>query len=460
MLRQFLPALSCFIFLQAAGQEVVVPQPMTSLPSLQESVIHVPVKLYARPYLQQAEAMTPKEFLSEGWPEFLASGCEFRYKYRFVRSGLGLSCVNNKMTITFSGSYQIAGSETICAFGKQMSPWVTGSCGFGSEPMRKVQISIQSFLEFQPNYTLKTTTLPEKVTALDKCMVTIFNSDVTKEVIDSIGASVAAFGNSLDQKIAGLNFSSTLQVLAEKVGKKIPLNNYGYIKLNPSSVRAGRVNFTRDTLYFTLGVSCFPELSSDSINASITSFLPPLTSTELNPGFRINTNAIYDYVTLDTILNRSFRNTSFDLGGRTMILKNVAVSGLDNNQVELRIDFEGDKKGTVYLTGTPLLDVKNQVITIPDLDYSLRSRDLILNVAKTLFNKKILATLRENGTIRINEIYIKNKARIDSAFNRTISTELSTAGRSSGFSVTGLVIKRDNLLLQTNVTGDLSILVK
>ncbi len=364
------------------------------------------------------------------------------------------------MVITFSGNYQIAGSKTVCAFGKQMSPWITGTCGFGSEPMRRVQISINSLLEFQPNYTLKTTTLPEKIAAMDKCTVTFFNSDVTQEVIDSIGASVAAFGNSLDQKIAGLSFSATLQVLAEKVGKKIPLNNYGYIKLNPSSIRAGRVNFSRDTLHFTLGVSCFPELSSDSTNASITSFLPPLTSTELVPGFQIHTNAVYDYASLDTILNRSFRNMSFDLGGRNVLLKNIEVSGLENNQVELRIDFDGDKRGTIYLTGTPILDVASQVITIPDLDYSLKSRDLILNVAKTLFNKRILNTLRENGTLRINDIYLKNKPRIDSAFSRPVTANIGTAGKTSGFRVTGLVVKKDNLLLQTSVSGDLSVIVR
>ena len=236
---QFTLLLSALIFACGTARKTsAVPETSQTLPALQESVINVPVKLFARPYIRQAENMAPLEFTSERWPDYDLSSCDFRYKYRFVRSNLGFACTNNRMTITFAGNYQIAGSKTVCAFGKQVSPWVNGSCGFGSEPMRRVMITINSQLEFQPNYTLKTTTLPEKVQAVDKCTVTIFNNDITQLVIDSIGASVAAFGSYMDKTIAGMNFTSTLQTLASKVGRKIPLMDYGYIKLNPSAVRA------------------------------------------------------------------------------------------------------------------------------------------------------------------------------------------------------------------------------
>lgn len=438
-------------FLFSSAQQVLAP--------LQESVINIPVKINVRPYLLQAEVMTPKEFLSEGWPGYIQSSCDFRYKYRFLRSGLGFSCVNNKFIVTFSGTYQIAGSRTVCTFGKQVSPWISGSCGFGDEPMRRVQINITSLLQFQPDYTLRTTTLPEKITPVDKCTVTIFNSDVTQEVIDSIGASVSAFGSSIDQRVAGLNFSSALQTLAERIGKKIALKDIGYIKLNPSYVKAGTVNLIKDTMYFTLGFSCYPEITSDSINNSFTNFLPPLGFGNLTPGFIINTNAVYDYTMLDTLLNRSFRNKLFEIEGMDVVLKNIAVRGLDNNQVEARIDFDGSKRGTVYFTGTPLLDIEKQMITIPDLDFSLQTNDLILNIGKTFFSKKIVAELRKKGVLSINDLYKENKSRIDSALNRVVTNGITTTGATTGFKVTGLVIKKDNILLQTSISGNAAVLV-
>lgn len=448
----------CFLFSSAQPTPLVI-TPLTNLPPLQESVINIPVKLSIKPYLVQAEAMTPVEFLSEGWPGYIQSSCEFRYKYRFLRSGLNFSCVSNKFTVTFSGTYQIAGSKTLCTVGKQITPWVNGSCGFGDEPMRRVQISISSLLEFQPNYTLKTTTLPEKITPVDKCTVTIFNSDVTKEVIDSIGASVAAFGSSIDQKVAGLNFSATLQTLADRIGRKIVLQDIGYLKLNPSSVKAGRVNLVKDTMYFTLGFSCYPEISSDSTNNSFTNFLPPLGSANLTPGFTINTNAVYDYTALDTLLTHFFQNKVFQAEGMNIILRNIEVRGLDNNQVELRIDFDGSKRGTLYLTGTPLLDIEKQMITIPDLDFSLHTNDLLLTLGKTFFSKRILSALRQKGVLSINDLYRQNKLHIDTMMNRVVTSGITTAGQTTGFKVTGLVIRKDNLLLQTSISGDVAVLV-
>src|SRR4030095_15062805 len=99
------------------------------------SEIDIPIKVYFPPLLARAETMVPKEFTSEKWPDYIQASCDFRYKYCFVRSGLTFGLVNNQVAIGFGGTYQIAGSRALCAFGAPVSPWVSGSCGFGGEPM-------------------------------------------------------------------------------------------------------------------------------------------------------------------------------------------------------------------------------------------------------------------------------------------------------------------------------------
>ena len=129
-----------------------------TLPSLPVSQINIPVRIYMSPLLKMMDSMTAKEFTSDNWPNYFQPSCDFRYKYRFLRSPFVFSCTNNKVNISFQGSYQIAGSKTVCAFDKQVSPWVSGSCGFGTEPMRKVDINISSTLELLPQYQVRTTT--------------------------------------------------------------------------------------------------------------------------------------------------------------------------------------------------------------------------------------------------------------------------------------------------------------
>ena len=94
--------------------------------------------------------------------------------------------------IGFRGNYQIAGSKTVCAFDKQVSPWVSGSCGFGNEPLRRVDLNISSTLTLLGNHQVLTSTKLDKLNPLDKCEVTLMQTDLTGEIMDSIKSSIEA----------------------------------------------------------------------------------------------------------------------------------------------------------------------------------------------------------------------------------------------------------------------------
>jgi hypothetical protein len=423
--------------------------PATVLPPLPESNINVPVKVAIAPFLEKAAILVPKEITSDGWPQYLQTSCDFHYKYRFVPGGFTFNCVNNQVQVKLSGTYQVAGEKCVCAFGQQTSPWIGGSCGFGKEPMRKTDIYINSVLQFQPNYTVHTKTIAQKATALEKCTVSMFNLDITGQVTDSITSSTNAFCYSMDSIVNGLDFSSTTKSLAERINKKITLDKYGYLKINPSAVKMGKMNSVKDTLEANLGIYCFPELHSDSTNNYTASFLPPLQNADVTPGIAVYTNAKYDYPFINSIINQLVKDTSFEVEGRKIIIKNVQLNGAADGKVEILVDFEGDKKGSLYLIGTPQLDTGNQVIVIPDLDYSLKSKDFILNVGKALFSNKILRTLREKATISITDLVEQNRKNIDAQLNKKIMEGVFSTGTLTDIRVLNLIVGKDVLQVQT-----------
>ncbi len=431
----------------------------TILPPLPESNINVPVKVAMAPFLDKATVLIPKEVTSDGWPQYLQTSCDFHYKYRFVPGGFTFNCINNQVQVKLSGAYQVAGEKCICAFGKQTSPWIGGNCGFGKEPMRKTDIYINSVLQFQPNYTVHTKTIAQKAIALEKCTVSMFNLDITQQVSDSIKSSTNAFCYSMDSVVNGLDFSSTTKMLAERINKKIPLDKYGYLKINPSAVKMGRMNSNKDTLQATLGIFCYPELHSDSTNNYTASFLPPLQNADLPPGITLYTNARYDYTFINTVINQLIKDTSFEIEGRKVILKNVTLNGADDGKVEILVDFDGDKKGSLYLTGTPQLDTASQVIIIPDLDYSLKSRDFILNIGKTFFSNKILHALREKATISITELVEQNRKSIDAQLNKKIMEGVFSTGALKDIRILSLVVGKDVLQAQTAIRANASIII-
>src|SRR5690349_12170635 len=72
-----------------------------TLPALPLSDIDIPIKVYMPPLMQRMEAMVPKEFNSDKWPDYTQSSCDFRYKYKFIRTPIRLSISNNQAVVAF-----------------------------------------------------------------------------------------------------------------------------------------------------------------------------------------------------------------------------------------------------------------------------------------------------------------------------------------------------------------------
>ena len=103
---------------------------------------------------------------------------------------------------------------------------------------------------------------------MDKCEVSVFSSDITQLVMDSIRSSLATFIYAMDQTIAGLSFVKYVNQLRDSSYRKINIGKYGYFLLNPSALRIGQLNYVKDSFSISLGVSCRPLFSSDPSNHS------------------------------------------------------------------------------------------------------------------------------------------------------------------------------------------------
>jgi Domain of unknown function (DUF4403) len=428
-----------------------------SLPALPSTEIDLPLKISAKPILFKANFFIPAQFTSDGWPNYAQPTCDFRYKYRFVRSGFRVTCANNVLGIQLSGNYQVAGAKCICSMNKSVSPWVSGSCGFGKEPLRRVNISISSKLNFLSNYKVSTTSSLAKLDPLDKCYVSLFSNDVTDEVLDSISASIKSFCSTLDATISGMDFSRLVKGAAEKGFHKTAISKYGFLLIKPSVLRIGQLNYDKDSFYISIGLSCKPELSSDSTNK-----ITAIPSLIMNAGENRNAvaayvNAAYDYDFMSKLLSDTLRDKVFYYKGRTIVIKDAAIKGLGDHQVEVRIDFVGTNKGRLYLRGTPILDTAKQSLTIPDISYSLESKDLALKIGKSLFRNKIKRALNGGSYLDIAALVKSNMHLLDSVLNRSLGNGVSLSGKMNELKITGLLAQKKVLQVQIYAKANLEL---
>ncbi|MDO6429829.1 DUF4403 family protein [Flavitalea sp. BT771] len=427
-----------------------------SLPPLPASEIDLPLKVAGRPLIQIADTIVPKEFTSEGWPSYLQTSCELRYKYRFVRTGFNLSCTNNKIFLQMGGSYQVAGGRCLCAMGKPVSPWISGNCGFGTETMRKVDINLSSQLTLLPNYKVRTITRLDQLKTQDKCVMSVFSMDMTQMIVDSIRSSITSFCSILDQTLAGLDFTGYLHHSAIRAWQRMPLGPYGYLVTNPLALRVGPLNYIQDTFRINIGLTCRPQLTSESDVSSVIPPLPPLTSNVRDNGISLYLGTNYDYGFISKLLNDTLKGRSFLVKGQTITIKDLNVKGIGHHQVELTVDFGGSRRGQVRLWGTPVLDPLKQALTIPDLKYTLDG-DMMIVIARTFFKKKIRKNIQGSSFYDLAAMLKANMPLLDAQLNRTLAPNLYTRGNIKELKMIGLLAGDKSLQAQLFVKADLSV---
>jgi len=427
-----------------------------SLPALPSSEIDLPIKIAGRPLLAAADSMFPREFVSPGWPNYLQPSCDLRYKYRFVRSGFILHCTNNKISIAMEGNYQVAGGKCLCALGKPVSPWVMGYCGFDKEPMRRVDIAFSSQLSFQPDYHIRTGSVVDQVKALDPCNMSIFSVDMTQEIMDSIRSSILYFCRGFDAAAGKTDVAKYLRQTASRAWQKTPIGPYGYLIINPVAVRVGTLNYVRDTFAVSLGISCRPELSSDARNGAPPP-LPALHPGANRSGVTLYLPANYEYSFISKLLNDSLHDKSFDYKGRRVIVKEVAVRGIERHKIELRIDFGGSYTGRIFLRGTPVLDTARQTLSVPDITYSLESHDILVRMAKTLLRGKIRRNLQGNNVLDLAALLKTNMPSLNALLNRSLMPNLYTTGELRQLRLIGLLAGEKNIQAQLFLQADLAV---
>ena len=459
---KYLPCLlvlALFLACTSAKKTAAGKEEQQTLPELPLSELDIPIRLAAAPIIAKAERLVPAEFTSDAWPQFMQPSCVFRYKYRFVRTALQITCNNNLFSIRFGGNYQVSGSKCLCTAGIPVTPWISGNCGFPPQPLRKVNMALSTNLQFLSNYSIRSTTTINQIQSVDKCSVSIFSSDITQLVMDSIRSSLVTFTGTLDQSITGLNFTKFMTRLKDSSYRKMAIGKYGYFLLNPTAFRIGQLNYIKDSFAISLGISCKPLFTSDPSNhIAVPVSLPALLQTESRNGVRLYMNMNYDYNFLSKTLHDSLYNKVFEVNGRTIVVKEAVIRGIGNHQIELQIDFAGSNHGSVFLRGTPVLDTAKQTMGIPDIQYSMEGEDLALKIGRSLFRNKIRKTIQGKSYLDINAFLTANKTIIDQLLNREWAPGIFSAGNIKEAKIIGMLVTKQNIQLQVFISGELKIL--
>jgi len=398
--------------------------------SLPESEINIPIQVNLKPVYNMAEKTVDTVFTSPNWPNgWVQDECDTRYKYTFRRGPLQMKTTGTALLLGFTGYYRIIGSTRVCVNGAALSPWTPACrCGY-NEGERRVNVSFQNSVSISPDLKAKLSIKRLEPEAIDKCSVCFWGQDVTADVINGLKEELDAAKVDMEKNFGLYDLRPKFQKVWDQLNKVYSLYSLGWLEINPSKIRINNLFAKNDSLFINLGLAAKPLISFEKPQEHLT-VVPNISDFSNHTGFNIFLDAILNYDSLSNIVSSQLSDKRFDTtSSKYIVIKECMLYGMDNENLVIKVTFEGSEQGIFYLTGKPTYDAATKIIELKDLDFDIKSKNTLLKTAAWLFNKHIVNELKKYSRFDLTTYINAAITSINQQLNKNGGQEFKVTGR-------------------------------
>lgn len=462
----------CFIFFLLIGftscsKKIIPEKPATysavfTLDTLPLSEMDIPVKINLKPLYDLAEQKVDIVYTSDNYPnQWSYDGCDTRYMYQFKRDKLHISTKANVLRLSFSGFYKVKGSQRACIGNTGITPWAPDcSCGYKEEP-RRVEVGFKAVIGLHADYSISAVIERMEPLPIDKCEVCFFKKDITQTVMEQLKLELDSAKLSMMDTLSKMNLRNQFQNMWDKFNSGQSLYGLGYLKINPEKIRISSLTADNDTLSLSVGLSARPVISSVK-PTDTKSPIPNISDFKQRSGFNLFLDAQLDYDSLSNIITSRMKGYRVDISQvpqKYVVVEAVKIYGDGKDKLILGVEFSGSNKGIMYFIGKPVYNKTTGTLEIKNLDYDIKTKNLFLNTAKWLFDKKILSALNKYSTFQTAGYTGSLLPQLNQQLNREIYKGIFTAGKMETLQVIDLLPGTGVFILRCNAKGDLTMRV-
>ncbi len=424
-----------FLFLAGCDRtpEVRAPAPETEpdleVPSLPPAFLAAPVVYDLTSVIEALEASVPSTFgdLEErmGHPD----NDRVEVAFEVQRSPFEADIRGDTARITAMLSYRGR-----AWYNPPLLPTVSASCGLGEdeEPPRAI-VTLVSPLSLDRDWILRSQARVESVEAVseaerDQCRITPLNIDVTGTALGAVESTLERRTDEIDERVAGVDVRSRLQGVWHTLEESIELTDDVWLRVNPRGVTRGRTLGEGTILTVEVAMEAFPAITLGDRPDDTLSDLPPLEAGEVSDAARIHLEGRAEYPAAGRLLTRELQEREVELSGRLIRIREVSLRGVGAGRVALEVDFTGSARGRIFLVGTPAIDHERGEIHVPDLDFDLETRNLLVGGMAWIAHDRLVEFLRERARIPIAEVMGPAREQLLRGLNRELSDEVRVEG--------------------------------
>ncbi|HET9824266.1 MAG TPA: DUF4403 family protein, partial [Chitinophagaceae bacterium] len=336
-----------------------------------------------------------------------------------------------------------------------LSPWTPACrCGY-EEGERRVNVAFQNSIFITPQ--LKANLLIKRLEPqpIDKCSVCFWGQDITRDVMNGLKEQLDAAKSDMEKSFGAYDLRPKLQQAWDQLNKVYGLYGLGWLQINPTRIRINSLSSRNDSLNINIGLAARPIVTFEKPQEHFT-VVPDVSDFGNRQGFNIFLDAVLNYDSLTNIVSSQLKEKRFDLApGKYAIIKNCTLYGMDNENLIIKVEFEGSEKGLFYLTGKPAYDASSKKIEMKDLDFDIKSKNMLLKTASWLFNRRIINELKKYSTFDLSAYINAATATFNQQLNKEWMKGIQSNGTMNEMKIVKIYPLREHLVIRANCTGSL-----
>ena len=175
---------------------------------------------------------------------------------------------------------------------------------------------------------------------------------------------------------------------------------------------------------------------------------------------KLNVLADIPYSTIDTLAGGIMSGETFGDGKHQITVDSMMFYGQMDKMI-IGVYVHGFINGAIYLSGVPYYDRTSSSIRISEVDYKLKTKNVLAKVVNLFYKKDLKKMIEENVVISIKDKleWVKEMSRSE-LFNRELFDNVYLNGYLNDLDVDAIHLTKDGLKVSVNLGGKFSLKVE
>jgi hypothetical protein len=244
------------------------------------------------------------------------------------------------------------------------------------------------------------------------------------------------------------------------MARPIRLRDSLWLLIGPRAVALDRIEADTGAVIALVTLTAEPRIRSGPRPADPPAPLPPL-GREAPTGTALyaTLEGLLDYATASGELTRRLGRRTVTVGRRRVRVERLTLTGIGGGRVALALDFTGDARGRIWLSGTPRYDSTTHTVTVPDLDLDAGSATLLVRGVEWLKGFEVRDFLRAQARLPVDALLEQARVLTERAMNRPLAGGVDLVANIARGEVIGVRATQSSVVIRARAQGTAGLIV-